>query len=274
MILKFRLEIVMLILFVLVGCTGRGQTPADLPTRIPSVDALATADMQTRNAPPVPFNNGVTFPMIDDNLPLLTNWRYEASLRFVGAFANTSRAVEFEAGLQVWFNQLGNQRRTVISGVGELFGEADGAVLEGVRLGQRAFIVRQNNCLTDSQDELAPLVADLRAGELLGGVNFATPGASRGVMNGEEAWLFDITVDQLVLPQVQLIEGGKIEISSSELWIAPSRNAVIRYYVNLDVENVLITLFDSALPLTGQLFLRYDLNGIGENPNITTPTGC
>lgn len=265
---------ILLVGLILMGCTGRGQTTADLPTRIPSVDALATADMQTRNAPPVPFNNGVTFPMIDDNLPLLTNWRYEATLRFVGVFANTSRTVEFEAGLQAWFNQLGNQRRTLITGVGELFGEADGAVLEGVRLGQRTFIVRQNTCLNDAQDELAPIVADLRAGELLGGVNFATPGASKGVMNGEDSWRFDITADQLILPQVQVLEGGRITIATSELWVAPSRNAVMRYYVNLDVENVLITLFDSALPLTGQLFLRYDLNGIGENPNITTPTGC
>ncbi|MDX2076436.1 MAG: hypothetical protein SFZ02_08415 [bacterium] len=261
-------------LALLVGCTPRGQTPADLPTRIPSVDALETAVIQTQNAPPVPFNNGVTFPMIDDNLPLLPNWRYEATMRFTGVFSNTPRPVEFEAGLQVWFNQLGNQRRTVISGVGELFGEADGTVLEGVRLGQKTFIVRENTCLTDIQDELAPLVADLRAGDLLGGVTFATPGASKGVLNGEEVWRFDITADQLVMPQVQLGEFGRIITMTGELWIAPSRNAVIRYYVNLDVENVLITLFDSTLPLTGQLFLRYDLNAIGENPNITTPTGC
>ncbi|MDZ4672273.1 MAG: hypothetical protein SH821_15505 [Phototrophicales bacterium] len=263
-----------ILVMLFVGCTGRGQTPADLPTRIPSVDALATADMQTRNAPPVPFNNGVTFPMIDDNLPLLPNWRYDATLRFVGVFSNTSRSVEFEAGLQVFFNQLGNQRRTVISGVGELFGESDGAVLEGVRLGQRTFIVRQNTCQTDTQDPLAPVVADLRAGELLGGVTFATPGASKGVLNGEEVWRFDITADQLILPQVQFGELGRIIAMTGELWVAPNRNAVIRYYINLDVENVVITLFDSTLPLTGQLFLRYDLNGIGENPNITTPTGC
>jgi hypothetical protein len=260
-------------LILLIGCTDRGQTPADLPTRIPSVSALETAVVQTQNAPPVPFNMGVSFPMVDDNLPLLTNWRYDATLRFVGVFANTPRPVEFEARLEVWFNQVGNQRRTVISGIGELFGEVDGVVLEGVRLGQRTFIVRDGVCRTDAQDELAPLVADIRAGELLGGVMLATPGASKGILNGEEAWRFDITPDQLILPQVQL-DGGRIISMTSELWVAPSRNAVVRYYANIDVENVLITLFDSALPLTGQLILRYDLHDIGKNPNITRPTGC
>ena len=263
----------LMVSWLLIGCTGRGQTPADLPTRIPSVDALETAAIQTQNAPPVPFNAGVNFPMVDDNLPLLTNWYYDATLRFTGVFANTSRPVEFEARLQVWFNQAGNQRRTVISGIGELFGEADGVVLEGVRLGQRTFIVREGVCLTDAQDELAPLVADLRAGDLLGGVNFASPGASSGVVNGETVWRFDVTPDQLVLPQVQL-DGGRIITMSSELWVAPSRNAVVRYYANIDVENVLVRLFDSSLPLSGQLILRYDLKEVGVNPNITRPTGC
>lgn len=272
-ILRYGLWLIAM-LATLVGCTERGQTPADLPTRIPSIDALATADMQTQNAPPVPFNTGITFPMIDDNLPLLPNWRYDATLRFSGVFANTSRPVAFEAGLQVWFNQLGNQRRTVITGVGELFGEASGAVLEGVRLGQRTFIVRDNTCLNETQDTLTALVADLRAGDLLGGVRFAMPGASKGILNGEQVWRFDVTADQITLPQVDFGDIGRITAMNAELWFAPSRNAVIRYYVNLEVENVLITLFDTALPLTGQLFLRYDLNDIGINPNITVPTGC
>lgn len=271
--LNWRVSLMICLILFVMGCSGRGQTTADLPTRIPSIGALETAVVQTQNAPPVPFNLGVSFPMIDDNLPLLPNWHYDATLRFVGVFANTPRRVEFEARLQVWFNQAGNQRRTVISGVGELFGEADGVILEGVRLGQRTFIVRDGVCLTDAQDDLAPLVADLRAGELLGGVDFASPGASKGVVNGEAVWRFDVTPESLILPQVQF-DGGRIITISSELWVAPSRNAVVRYYANIDVENVLIKLFDTSLPLSGQLMLRYDLRDIGVNPNISRPMGC
>lgn len=264
----------MLAIFILIGCTGRGQTPDDLPTRIPSVDALATAAIQTENAPPVPFNNGVVFPMIDDNLPLLSNWRSEATLRFTGVFAGTSRPVEFEAGIQTWFNQTGNQRRTVVTGVGDLFGEASGAILEGVRLGQRTFLVRAGGCFDETQDRLTVVLADLRAGDLLGGVRFASPGASKGILNGEEVWRFDLIPDNIVLPQVDFGELGSITRLDAEVWVAPRRNAVIRYYANVEIENALITLFDSSLPLTGQLFLRYELYEIGENPNITIPTGC
>ena len=48
--------------------------------------------------------------------------------------------------------------------------------------------------------------------------------------------------------------------------------AVVRFYVNLDVENAFI--FDRQLPVTGQVILRYDLYDIGVVPNITVPFGC
>ena len=60
--------------------------------------------------------------------------------------------------------------------------------------------------------------------------------------------------------------------ASGELWFAPERNAVIRYYLNLELENV--ALLDSDAPVTGTLLLRYDLYDIGVLPNLSVPFGC
>ncbi|HVU11656.1 MAG TPA: hypothetical protein VHD90_10270, partial [Phototrophicaceae bacterium] len=65
---------------------------------------------------------------------------------------------------------------------------------------------------------------------------------------------------------------GKIQLDSGELWISPSPHAVVRFYLNLDVDNVVI--FDQQLPVTGQIQIRYDLYDIGNAFNITTPFGC
>ena len=56
------------------------------------------------------------------------------------------------------------------------------------------------------------------------------------------------------------------------MWISPAHNAVVRFYLNLDVTNVVI--FDRQLPVTGQVTMRYDLYDIGSDFNITTPFGC
>jgi hypothetical protein len=94
----------------------------------------------------------------------------------------------------------------------------------------------------------------------------------RATLNGEEAWQYTFTASDLNLPSIRLSDEGQLILNGGELWVAPEHNAVVRFHVNLEVTNAI--LFDRALPVTGQVIIRYDLYDIGVAPNITVPFGC
>ncbi len=268
---KTRCGLALMLLIVLVGCTGRrGQQIEDLPTiaSFEGIQQQATAIVLTENAPPPGFRESISYPEVDQGLEALPGWRYLVTLEFNGVFARTPRETSATARAEVWFNQLASARRLVVETSGELIGQEEGQDFEAVRLGPDAFVIRNNACVSSEE---ALTAADLRAGELVGGVTSATPTGRRATINGEDVWEYTFTPDALNLPAVRLAEEGQIS-GQGELWIAPARGVVIRYYVNLDVTNAYI--FDRALPVTGQLYLRYDLYDIGVAPNITVPFGC
>jgi hypothetical protein len=256
---------------LLQACQFGSNTTDALPTTIPSVGALATSQAMTENAPPPGYRESVSFPMIDGGLNFLSNWRYEVLLQFDGVFSGTPRPVQASTMASVWFNQLSSARRVVIEGGGELFGQEEGVIVEAVRLGTDAYLLRDNVCLGDAGGN-AEVAADLGAGDLIGGVTQAIPDGVKAVINGEQVWRYAFTVNDLNLPQIQTGDSGRITGMTGEMWMAPERDAVIRFYLNLDVENAII--FQSALPVTGQIIIRYDLYDIGVDPNITQPFGC
>lgn len=267
------LVILSLIVMILTACRDRGTTPDQIPTRIPSVEMLATSEFMTQNAPPEGFRDSVAFPQIDDQLTVLPSWRYQSVLQFDGVFARTPREVDASASADVWYDQAGRKRRVVIEGVGALFGQEGDTALEGVRLSDDTYLVRDHVCVATGSEQ-ATLVADLRAGDLIGGVTNATPTGHRATINGQEVWRYAFVLENLSLPQVQQNDDSQVTLMAGELWVAPEQNAVIRFYANLDVENVVLNLVDNTLPLTGTLILRYDLYDIGVDPNITQPFGC
>ena len=118
----------------------------------------------------------------------------------------------------------------------------------------------------------AQTAADLRAGDLVGGVKTATPGGRKAVINGQDVYLYTFTQDDLVLSSIRPADGGSVTLESGELWIAPTENAAVRFYLNLNVNNVI--LFDRQLPVSGLVRLRYDLYDVGTAFNITVPFGC
>ncbi len=61
-------------------------------------------------------------------------------------------------------------------------------------------------------------------------------------------------------------------MDSAELWVSPERGVVVRFYVNLSVENV--TLLGRPAPVSGSLILRYDTSALGLPNNISIPYGC
>ncbi len=105
----------------------------------------------------------------------------------------------------------------------------------------------------------------------MGGVHRATPTGLRATLNGEEAWQYRFNQEDLNLPSIRLAENGTLA-ANGELWVAPEHNAVMRFYVNLDVENAFI--FDRELPVSGQVIVRYDLYDVGVEPSLTVPFGC
>lgn len=255
---------------LLAGCNSqRGQDINTIPT-LAEFDPLATAQYLTQNAPPPEFRGAVAFPEVDDNLNLLSGWRYLVQLEFDGVFAGTSDETSANATAEVWFNQLASSRRVLVTTSGQLLGRENNA-FEAVKLGPDAFLVRDSVCLGSAGDDAAS-AANLRAGLLVGGVKIASPTGLRATINGQDAWQYRFTATDLNLPAINLADEGLVTMSGGELWVAPEHNAVIRFYVNLDVNNAVI--FDRQLPVSGQILLRYDLFDISVVPNITVPFGC
>jgi hypothetical protein len=252
---------------LLTGC-NRGQDINNLPTEA-SVDGIATAQYLTQNAPPPDFRGVLSFPEVDAGLTDLEGWRYQVQLEFNGVFARTPRETSANATAEVWFKQLGSARRVVVNTSGELLGKENNA-FEAVRLGPDAFMVRENACNKGGSD--AETAADLHAGTLVGGVTHATPTGLRATVNGEDVWQYTFTTADLNLPSIHLATDGTIESTGGEFWVAPKHNAVIRFYVNLNLTNAII--FDRELPVSGTVIVRYDLYDINIPTNITVPFGC
>ncbi len=264
-----RLMLRLIPLLFLTACGTRVITPPSLPTVMP-MEAAATALVLTENAPPAGFET-VSFPTIDAGLPLLPGWRYEVALDFVGVFARTPRTVAAASIAEVSFNQVASARRVVATIDNDIQGQTDPIAYEAVRLGPDAFLVREGVCLSNAGED-AQIAADFSAGALVGGVQQAQTAAQKAVINGHEVWRYTFTTDDVVFAGVQLMDNSRILALTGELWVSPTYNAVIRYYLTADVENVL--LFDTALPVTGSLRIRYDVFDVGIVPNLNVPFGC
>jgi hypothetical protein len=256
---------------LMVACTGRGQTLDDIPTLVPDVDTLATQVIQTQNAPPIGYRGGVAYEVIDASLRPLDGWHAQVQLGFDGSFSQTNRQTSAEAAALLWVNTVASARRVIVSSDGELLQRPEGDTFEAVALGPDAFMVREGGCLSNVEDS-ARTAANLTAGALVGGVKQAFPTGRRETVNGFEAWEYRFLLDDMELPAVRFAEDTRVTGMRGELWVAPEWDAVVRYYVTLELENARLLLND--LPVNGQLRLRYDLLEANTLPNITVPFGC
>ena len=257
----------LLLLLLLAAACRERMGLEDLPT-VANIDARATEIVLTENAPPPGYRGSIDVPRIDQGLPELEGWHYEAQLLFEGVFTGTPRTTTVEIAASVWFNQLASARRVVVQDSSALLGQGEDAELEGVRMGPDAFLVIDGVCQTGAE-EAAETVASLSAGDLIGGVARAVPAGQRAIINGEEVWRYEFEPEALLLPNIQ---GGQVTYTSGELWFAPQHEAVVRFYLNLDVENVIV--LGSELPVSGEVLIRYDLMDVGEAANISVPFGC
>jgi hypothetical protein len=255
-------------LLLLAACEQRVLTPAPLPTQA-DPNAVATGVVLTQNAPPPPYNVAIQFPAIDDRLADLAGWRATVRLEFDGVFARTTRPAQASASAEIEFNQLASARRVLVETVGELVGQAEDTTYEAVQLGPDAFLIRQGVC--QSNTDAAELASGLRAGSLIGGVTQAVPAGRRATINGVDVFGYSFAQEDLVLPTIRGDE-GTVTMTSGELWFSAQHNAVVRFWVNLEVSNSFV--FDRQLPVDGTVVIRYDLYDIGTPYNITVPIGC
>ncbi|MEM6530542.1 MAG: hypothetical protein AAF653_19750 [Chloroflexota bacterium] len=265
------LTLAALVMVIVAGCRGRGITPDDIPTLIPSIEDYATSEFMTENAPPPGFRDAVAFPQVDENLRELEGWRYVMLLEFEGVFSQTNRPTVARAEATVWYNQLGSARRVLVESSGDLLQRPEGELFEAVSLGPDAFLVRNQNCLANAEED-ARTAASIAAGELLGGVRRGLPTGQRAIINNVESWRYDFAVEDMNLPAVRFAEDTTISDLSAELWVAPEFNAVSRYWVTLQLNNG--RLLSNDLPVVGELRLRFDLYDVGDIPNISVPFGC
>lgn len=263
--------LLMILIVVLSGCRQRGLTLDDLPTVVPSVDDLATSTALTAQAPPEGYRESVSYSTIDQNLRLLDGWRYEVLLAFDGVFTQIDRETSGMAEATVWFNPIANARRVIVNSEGELLQRNEGDSFEAVALGDDAFLVRGGTCLSNVEDD-ARTAANISAGALVGGVRYAVPTGRKQVVNGVEAWEYRFELADMNVPSLRFADDTRITRMTGELWVAPTYDAVVRYWVTLEIENGRLLLND--LPVTGQLRLRFDLYDVGVQPNITVPFGC
>lgn len=267
------IPLALLLIALLAACTPRGLNPEDLPTAITDLDAVATQQSLTRNAPPPRYRDGIAYEQIDKGLDDLAGWRYTVNLVFDGVFTGTPREVHSETTVEVWYAQLGDKRRVVVEADGALLTDGEPLMSEGVRIGDRTFLVQDGTC-TETTGTTTQTIADVGVGTLLGGVREAVPAGQRGTINGEAVWRYAFLNEALNLPSVELLQDGGILSAAGELWFAPEHEAVVRFYLTLQVENAVIFGNDSAPPVTGQVVMRYDLYDVGQEQNISIPFGC
>lgn len=260
---------ILLTMILCLSACNRANSSNVLPT-VAQADAVATSLVLTEKAPPAGFDT-VSFPRIDDNLTALSGWRYEMVFGFTGVYARTSRETSTSTQATVSYDQVGSARRVVATIDNNLEEASDPVNYEGVRLGPSAFLVRNGICRANAEND-AQVLADLSAGDLLGGVQTAHVLPRIETINGTQVWKYDFNYEDMRLPNLRLADDGRVLEMNGELWVSPEYNVVIRYYANLKVENVF--LFDQTLPLSGDIILRYDLLDIGIVPNISIPNGC
>jgi hypothetical protein len=254
----------------LAACQIAEPAPEPLPTLV-DIAALPTVDFLTQNAPPVGFDV-VSFDPLDRALNERLGWAYTVTGEFEGTFADTGEPAEGDFTLEVWADELGGARRAIFEIEGLALAPQAFVRLEGVRLSNDTYMVDINGQCSPG-DEGSSVVADLSAGQLIGGVARATPTGHRDTIEDVPVWQYTFAPEMLRLAAVRGEPGSEVSVKA-DLWIAPGVNAVARFEASVDVTNARV--LTAERPVSGTLFLRYDLDlmQIDARPNISIPHGC
>jgi hypothetical protein len=272
-----RLKIAGMVLIIVIGLVGCASSEPEtpLPTLV-DLTQLPTARFLTENAPPAGWGLLDLEPINRFLAEHHQSWTYTVSGSFEGTFDGDGQPAEgyFEAVVQV--NALGQAQRVILTADGSAFFNEASLKLEGVRFSNDYYVVDINGrCSKNEQSGSA--IADLSAGQLIGGVRRAIPTGHRQEIEGVPAWQYTFAPNDARLPAIHRTPNSTVALAA-DLWIAPDLNAVLQYDVTAKVENVYILWADQAASSTvsGTLYLRYALSipDLDVVPNISIPHGC
>jgi hypothetical protein len=241
------------------------------PTRFEqSFEQYETSLPYTQNAPPEDFDT-VSFPEIDDNLPTTVYSRFELTVNFDGYYTDTSEPVDGFMRLKAWNDEFNVARQIQIEFLGDVF-SGGASNLDVVRINNSYYMINPNGvCITD-QGQVAEL-ANIRAGQLIGGVEFAQPTSNVADINGFRAWQYGFDEQFINPPAIQFEgENNELDYLSGAVWVSPEHNVVVRYTVEMNVHHA--TLLFGERPVTGRIRYQYDVYDIGLAPIISIPNGC
>lgn len=256
------------------GCTpSESDTP--LPTLV-DLTQLPTARFLTENAPPVGWGLVNLDPITVFLAEYHQSWTYTVSGSFEGTFDSDGQPTEgrFEAVVQV--NELGQAQRVVLTVEGGAFLDEGTLKLEGVRFSNDYYVVDINGRCAKNEESGAA-IADLSAGQLIGGVSRAIPTGHRQTIEDVPAWQYTFAPADARLPAIHRTPDSYVAIAA-DVWVAPDLNAVLRYDVTATVQKVSILWAEQteSRTVSGTLYLRYVLNipELDVIPNISIPHGC
>lgn len=233
-------------------------------------DQYQTALVFTANAPPSGFET-IAFPEIDDNLLTVVQSRFEINVSFEGYDSLTSEPLTGFMRLRSWNDELNVSRHIQMEFVNDLF-SGGSSNLDIVRISNNYYMVDANGICTYDAAVIAE-IANLRAGQLIGGVEFAQPTGNKEVINNVLAWQYGFDPQFINDPAVQLAdESAELDFLTGEIWIDPTHNIAVRYAVEMNIHKATV-LFGNR-QVTGRLRYQYDVYDIGIMPNISIPNGC
>lgn len=267
--LVLSLSLIGLIAFI-AACQVENARLEPLPT-LADIHTLPTTDFLTQNAPPAGFDE-VSFDPLDRTLAARPGWTYSVVGEFDGVFVDSGEPAKGRFSLHVWANELGESRRAILEVEGLAVSPQEFVRLEGVRISNDTYVVDINGQCTPG-DSGSSVVADLSAGQLIGGVARAVPTGHRKAIDDTPVWQYTFAPDALRLAAIRRSADSAVSVEA-DLWVAPGANAVARFEASVDVANVRILTAERAV--SGTLFLRYDLDltQLDALPNISVPHGC
>ncbi len=251
---------------LIAGCTSTLVVPT-----ASSIEMAQTAEYQTQNAPPPGFDEVTQFSQIDANLSALSSSHYTLTLTFDGVFSGSHDKTQGTISAEIYRNELGAARRVILKASGSAFGLDADRNVEEVRISNDYYLVDQNKTCTTVKEPTSHEVADLAAGDLIGGIKKGTPLGVHKKIDAIEAWEYTFLPDDVVPPTIKLADNGTVSIAAGDLWVAPSLNAVLLYNITLNIENGFL---QGSRQLTGQVRASYKLLDTGAEYNISIPYGC
>lgn len=269
------------VVVLLIGAAACAPAVSDnepLPTLV-DLTVHPTYQFLTQQAPPPGFGVLTTLDAIDNTLRAQTGWTYTVSATFEGIADATGDPAIGTLTLIVQGDEPSQRRRVVLTAEGRAFLPNDGLLqLEGVRFSNDYYIVDVNGvCTADQGGQMVDAaIADLGAGDVIGGVARAFPTGHQDTITGLQAWQYSFTSAEMRLPAIHRRTDSSVDVQA-DLWFAPSVNAALTYDVTATVARVHLLWADQTeSTVSGTLYLRYELDApaLGVLPNISVPHGC